>query len=72
MHAVVGDDVFKALQMADNECAMGPGTGIGNVEMVSAFLRWKLGIGFVLDPVPEDGGLSLELAALVTRFNLSP
>jgi hypothetical protein len=40
--------------------------------MVSTFLRWKLGIGLVLDPVPEDGGLSLELAALVTGFDLSP
>jgi hypothetical protein len=58
--------------MADDECAVGPGTGIGNVEMVSTFLRRELGIGLVLDPVPEDGGLSLELAALVTGFDLSP
>lgn len=38
--------------------------------MVSTFLSWEFGIGLVLDPVPEDRCLALELAALVTRFDL--
>jgi len=38
--------------------------------MVATFLWWEFGIGLVLDPVPEDGCLALELAALVTGFDL--
>jgi len=38
--------------------------------MVATFLGWKFGIGLVLDPVSEDGCLALELAALVTGFDL--
>ena len=56
--------------MADDECAVGPGAGIGNIEMVSTFLGRKLSTGFVLNPVPEDGRLAFKLATLVTRFDL--
>jgi hypothetical protein len=49
---------------------MSPGTGVGDVEMVSTFFGWKFSVTFVLDPVPEDGCLALELAALVARFDL--
>jgi len=38
--------------------------------MVATFLRWEFGIRLILDPVPEDGCLALELAALVTGFDL--
>ena len=49
---------------------MGPRTGVGNIEMVSAFLRWKFGIRFVMNPVPKDGGLAFEFTAFVTGFDL--
>jgi hypothetical protein len=38
--------------------------------MVSTLFRWEFGVGFILNPAPEDGCLALELAALVTRFDL--
>jgi hypothetical protein len=56
--------------MTDDECAVGPWTSVGNVEMVSTFLGRKLSTGFVLNPVPEDGRLAFKLATLVTRFDL--
>ena len=56
--------------MAHDECAVRPRTGVGDIEMVATFLGWKFGIGLVLDPVSEDGCLALELAALVTGFDL--
>ena len=56
--------------MAHDECAVRPGTGVGDIEMVATFLRWEFGIRLVLDPVSEDGCLALELAALVTGFYL--
>ena len=56
--------------MAHDECAVRPGTGVRDIEMVATFLRREFGIGLVLDPVPEDGCLALELAALVTGFDL--
>ena len=38
--------------------------------LVSACLWWELGIGLVLNPISEDGCLTLELATLVAWFYL--
>jgi hypothetical protein len=70
VYAVVGDDVIEAFELSYDEGSVGPGTGVRDVEVVAAFLCGKFGIGFVLDPVSEDGGLALEFAALVAGFYL--
>lgn len=38
--------------------------------MVSTFFWWEFSIGFILNPISEDRGLTLELAALITRLDL--
>lgn len=38
--------------------------------MVSAFFWWEFGVGFILNPISEDRGLTLELAALIARLDL--
>lgn len=46
-----------------------PRTRIGDIEMVSIFLRRELGTGLPRDPVPEDGLAAFELPRLVIRGN---
>ena len=60
-----GDDFLEALQLAGDESAVGPGAGVGDVEMVSPFLRWELGAGLVGDEVAEGGLSSFEFSGLV-------
>lgn len=70
VNAVVRNDIFKAFQFTDNECAVCPRACVGDVKVVSAFFWWKLGIRFVLDPVSKDRSLALELAALIAGLDL--
>jgi hypothetical protein len=70
VNAVVGYDVFEAFQFSDDEGAVCPGTGVGHVEVVSAFFGGEFGVGFVFDEVSEDGGLALEFAGFVAGLDL--
>jgi hypothetical protein len=47
-----------------------PGTGVGDVEVVSAFFGGEFGVGFVFDEVSEDGGLALEFARFIAGLDL--
>lgn len=44
---------------------MRPWTGITDVEVIPALLRWKLSTRLTRDPIAERADLSLELARLV-------
>ena len=65
MHTRERNDIFQPLQIPDNQRPMRPRTRIRDIEMVSIFLRWELRAGLILNPVPEDRGLTFEFAALV-------
>lgn len=62
MHTREGDDVFEALELTHNQCAMCPRTGIADVDVVAGFLCWELCAWLAGDEVAEGGLLTLEFA----------
>lgn len=64
-----GDEVLEALELAGDQGAVGPGAGIGNIEVVAALLGGELGGGVPRDPVPEGADLALELAGRVAGLD---
>ena len=48
--------------------AMGPGTGIGHIEMIATTLSWEATAPILCDPAPADTSSSLELPLLIAVF----
>lgn len=63
MHTRIRDDIFEALELADYEGAVRPGTCVRDVEMVSSFLGWELAA--FLDEIAELRLSSFEFAGFV-------
>src|SRR5690606_38815569 len=63
------DRVLQTLELAEDDGAVGPGAGIGDVEMVAPGLCGKTAFAararraVLGDPAAERGGFALELAA---------
>jgi hypothetical protein len=65
MHTRSPHNIIQTLQFPHNERAMGPRTRIRDIEMIATLFRRKLGVGRILDVVPEGGLLALEFAGWV-------
>lgn len=68
-HVVVnhihGDAVFKPLEATDNQGTVGPGTGVGYVEVVATVLSRKSTTAVLGHTLPEGACLSHEFSLLV-------
>jgi hypothetical protein len=63
MHRCKRDDIFETLELAYNERAVCPRTGVRDVEVVAAGFRGKFAA--FLDEIPELRLPSFELAGFV-------
>lgn len=55
VYARVGDYVLETLELPYDECAVRPGTGVGDVEVVAVCFWGEFCTGLVFNPVAEDG-----------------
>ena len=62
VHNRIRNQILKALEATGNQRAVGPGTGIADVEVVPSLLGRVLGTSLAGDVVAERADLALELA----------